>query len=211
MLRPDYDPRCRYVSEYAVGRYHEVMTAAFFALASGSAALLAALAQTLPSAARSTGSMVWLESWTAAVTVAGIFPTDLTGPDGISEHPTPHGTIHGLAGVLCFSSLPLASFVLGRRLRKDPAWRALGHVSIGLSILQAGAVLHKGPIHLSLPAFIALRLQILGVLGILAGQVHLCRVRHAGLAAGLRASACHGRRCCRRLELGCGKSALDEG
>jgi hypothetical protein len=52
VLRPDYDPRRRYVSEYAVGRYHEVMTAAFFALAGGSAALLANLAQTLPPVAR---------------------------------------------------------------------------------------------------------------------------------------------------------------
>ncbi|MGH2347449.1 MAG: DUF998 domain-containing protein [Chloroflexota bacterium] len=37
ILRPDYDPRRRFISEYAIGPYKGVMTTAFFALAAGSA------------------------------------------------------------------------------------------------------------------------------------------------------------------------------
>jgi hypothetical protein len=140
ILRPDYDPLSRYVSEYAVGRYRWVMTTAFFALASGSATLLVDLTRTLPVPARSTVGLTCLGIWTGAIVVAGTFPTDLSGPDGLPEHPTTRGTIHGLAGIVAFASLPLAGILLGRRSRRDPAWHALARPSISLGVLEYAAL-----------------------------------------------------------------------
>jgi hypothetical protein len=140
ILRPEYDPLRRYVSEYAVGRYHEVMTMAFFALAGGSATLLVDLTRALPASAQSPGGFAGLGIWTGAITVCGVFPTDLSGPNGLPEHPTRRGTIHGLAGIAAFLSLPLASLLIGRGFRHDPAWRALSGPSLALGVLQYAAV-----------------------------------------------------------------------
>src|SRR2546425_3244232 len=56
--------------------------------------------------------------------VAGVFVTDpsLGYPPGthISGPQTLHGTIHGLAGLVAFSSLAIASFVMARRFAGDP-------------------------------------------------------------------------------------------
>ncbi|HVA92054.1 MAG TPA: DUF998 domain-containing protein, partial [Chloroflexota bacterium] len=99
VLRPDYDPLSRYVSEYAVGPYHQVMTTAFFALAIGSAATVVRVSRALSAPARSRGGIVCLGIWSGAILVAGLFPTDLSGPNDKPEHPTTPGTIHALAGI----------------------------------------------------------------------------------------------------------------
>jgi len=36
---------------------------------------------------------------------------------------TLHGTIHGVAGLIAFSSLAIASFVMARRFASDPDWK----------------------------------------------------------------------------------------
>src|SRR5436853_539278 len=56
------------------------------------------------------------------------------------DHPTPRGTIHGLAGIVGFASLPLAGLLLGRRFRRDPAWRALARPSLTLGVLEYAAL-----------------------------------------------------------------------
>ena len=140
VLRPDYDPRSRYVSEYAVGPYRHVMTTAFFALGIGSTATLVDLSRALPAPARSRSGLVFLGVWSGAILVAGLFPTDLSGPNGRPEHPTTPGTVHALAGITGFLSLPLAACLLGRRFRRDPAWRRFARPSLLLSALQSAAV-----------------------------------------------------------------------
>jgi Protein of unknown function (DUF998) len=59
--------------------------------------------------------------------VAGLFVTDpsLGYPVGTSSSgpQTLHGTIHGIAGLVAFCSVALASFVLARRFVNDPNWK----------------------------------------------------------------------------------------
>jgi hypothetical protein len=75
--------------------------------------------------------------------VAGIFVTDpaLGYPPGVPVPvlPTLHGTIHGLAGLAVFVSLPLACFALARRFAGDPRWRGWAAYSIvtGLLVLAS--------------------------------------------------------------------------
>lgn len=140
VLRPDHDPCGRYVSEYGVGPYHQVMTTAFFALGISSTATLVDLSRTVPAPARSRAGLVFLGIWSGAILVAGLFPTDLSGPNGRPEHPTTPGIIRALAGVTGFLSVPLAACLLGRGFRRDPAWKRFARPSLTLSALQSAAV-----------------------------------------------------------------------
>jgi hypothetical protein len=128
------------VSEYAVGPYHTLMTAAFGALTVGSTALTVALARRLPAPALSPAGLACLGLWSGAVAMAGACPTDLTGPDGRPVQRTPRGTVHGLAGVTAFLSLPLASVLLGRRFRRVAAWEAVAGPSVAMGLLQGALV-----------------------------------------------------------------------
>jgi uncharacterized protein DUF998 len=74
-----------------------------------------------------------------ALIVAGIFVTDpsLGYPPGThsSGPQTLHGTIHGLNGILTFSSLAIAIFVLARRFAGDPNWKGWAVYSIVTGVL----------------------------------------------------------------------------
>src|SRR2546430_9764333 len=71
--------------------------------------------------------------------VAGLFVTDpsLGYPPGTSSSgpQTLHGTIHGLAGLIAFSSLPIASFVIARRFAGDPNWKGWALYSVVTGVL----------------------------------------------------------------------------
>lgn len=73
--------------------------------------------------------------------VAGLFVTDpsLGYPVGTQGNgpQTLHGTIHGIAGLICFISVAIASFVVARRFAGDPAWKgwALYSTITGIVVL----------------------------------------------------------------------------
>jgi Protein of unknown function (DUF998) len=62
-----------------------------------------------------------------ALIVAGLFVTDpsLGYPPGThgGGPQTLHGTVHGVAGLITFSSVAIASFVMARRFADDPDWK----------------------------------------------------------------------------------------
>lgn len=74
-----------------------------------------------------------------ALIVAGLFVTDpsLGYPPGThsSGPQTLHGTIHGVAGLIVFSSLALACFVMARRFAGDPNWKGWALYSIVTGVL----------------------------------------------------------------------------
>jgi hypothetical membrane protein len=74
-----------------------------------------------------------------ALIVAGFFVTDpsLGYPPGThgGGPQTLHGTIHGLAGLVAFSALTLASFVMARRFAGDPNWKGWALYSIVTGVL----------------------------------------------------------------------------
>jgi len=70
----------------------------------------------------------------AALILAGIFVTDpcLGYPVPTSAHlpDSLHGTIHNLAALTVFLTIPAICFVMGRRFAKDPAWRTWSRLSM---------------------------------------------------------------------------------
>ena len=89
VVRTDFDPRYRYLSEYAVGPYGALMTSTFFVLSAGSVALAIGLWRSVSSKLRMLPGLLFWLTWACAVFFAGVFTADLQG--------TPHtrsGQIH---------------------------------------------------------------------------------------------------------------------
>ena len=65
--------------------------------------------------------------FSVALIVAGLFVTDPSLGYPTATHgsgpQTLHGTIHGVAGLITFSSLAITCFVMARRFASDPAWK----------------------------------------------------------------------------------------
>lgn len=116
LLRPEYDPLSRFLSEYVVGPYGDLMTAGL--ALSGASAVVLALAL-LRSATRS----FWLVVGATSLALAGIgyimcalFPTDLYAPGGGPYRiRTTDGVLHdnlatasALCATLAFVLLPVA-------------------------------------------------------------------------------------------------------
>jgi hypothetical protein len=136
VLRTDYDPGYRYLSEYVVGPYGALMTSTFFALSIGSLALAIGLWRSVSSRLRCLpGLLLWM-TWACAVFLAGIYPTDL------QESPqTRIGQIHNLMGMIAFPSAALALPLLSFPMRWDRSWRSVWRAAVALSLVAAGCFL----------------------------------------------------------------------
>ena len=128
VLRTDFEPGYRYLSEYARGPYGALMTSTFFVLSAGSLALALGLCRSVASWLRLLpGLVLWL-TWACAVFLAGIFTSDLQG--------TPHtriGRIHDQMGMVAFSSATVALLLLSLALRWENAWRSVRHPALVLA------------------------------------------------------------------------------
>ena len=112
LLRPDYDPIRRFLSEYAVGRFGVLMTASFLLQALISLALVIGLFRDVRHSGSLLAGCAFLTVAAAALAVAGVFPTDLSDQPGDQPRLTTRtGMVHQSAGTLSFSPawlLPLS-------------------------------------------------------------------------------------------------------
>ena len=128
VVRTDFDPRYRYLSEYAVGPYGALMTSTFFVLSAGSVALAIGLWQSVSSKLRILPGLLFWLTWACAVFLAGVFTGDLQG--------TPHtriGQIHEQMGMIAFPSAMVAMPVISVPLRWEQKWNSLWRGAIVLS------------------------------------------------------------------------------
>jgi len=130
VLRTDFDPGYRYLSEYARGPYGALMTSTFFILSAGSLALSLGLCRSVVSRLRFVpGLLLWL-AWACAVFLAGIYASDLQG--------TPHtriGRIHDRMGMIAFPSATVALLLLSLALRWEKGWRSVWRPAMLLSVV----------------------------------------------------------------------------
>ena len=129
VLRTDFDPGYRYLSEYARGPYGALMTSTFFALSAGSLALSLGLWRSVSSKLRFLpGLLLWL-IWACAVFLAGIYTGDLQG-----KPRTKMGKIHDQMGMIAFPSATLALPLLSLALRWEKGWRSAWPATMLLSV-----------------------------------------------------------------------------
>ena len=130
LLRHDFNPRYRYLSEYARGPYGALMTSTFFVLSAGSLALSLGLYRLITSRLRFVpGLVLWL-TWACSVFLAGIYTSDLQG--------TPHtriGRFHDQLGMVAFLSSTFGLLLLSLPLRWESAWHAVRRPAMLLSLV----------------------------------------------------------------------------
>lgn len=131
VVRPEYDPTSRFISEYALGAYGYLMTIAFFALGGGTLFLVVGLSQGPSEGGRSRTGLVLLALFGIGVLVAGTFPTDPKGgPYTLS------GELHAVSAIVGLSSLVLSALVWAFRWRKDAQWHAFARPALVLALLM---------------------------------------------------------------------------
>jgi hypothetical membrane protein len=130
VLRLDYDPTRRFISEYAVGPYGGLMTSAFYVLGIGSLALVPALYRGVASPLHSLPGLALLVVWSIGLILVGFYPTDLQeGP------PTTVGVIHNQSAIIAFESVTVAMLFLSLRFRRDERWQDFARPSLALALL----------------------------------------------------------------------------
>lgn len=123
VIKPDYDPSWRFISEYLIGDYGWVMMLAFFFLALSCAALFAAVRSQVGATGGKIGLGLLLIV-AASLIAAGIFTADpiTAKPDEL----TTHGNLHGLAAMVGIPGLPIAAVLISRSLVRNQSWSSAG-------------------------------------------------------------------------------------
>jgi hypothetical protein len=134
VVRTDYNPLERFMSEYIYGPYGALMTSTFYVMALASAALLLGFYRAVAPVGRSWLGLVLLAVFSLGFLVAGIFPTDQRGgPFTLS------GALHGIGGNLVFPNILIASLVLADSWRHDRRWAAITRPALFLGIVVVTA------------------------------------------------------------------------
>ena len=137
--RPGYSAWHNYVSSLSLSDQGWMQVANFLVCGILTLGFAVGLRQVLQTGRGSVWGPLLLGIFSVALIVAGLFVTDpsLGYPPGThgSGPQTLHGTIHGLAGLIAFSSLPIASFVMARRFAGDPNWKGWALYSVVTGVL----------------------------------------------------------------------------
>jgi hypothetical protein len=153
-LRPDLDPSWHTISEWALGPYGWVMTAAFLVSAASYGALLVAVRREVRGHLGMIGLALLLVC-TIGTFGVGLFTTDpLDHPVAI----TAHGTLHTLFGSSALLLLPFAALAINLSLARNEHWveaRRLLHVTafipliglLGFVVYTAVFVVPMGDVH----------------------------------------------------------------
>ena len=119
VLKPEYEPSWRFLSEYAVGNHGWVMGVAFFTLSLACLALFAALRTEVRGIL---GALGLFFLFTAAI---GLGMAAFYAMDPITIDPsqaTETGKMHALAGMIGIPSMPLSALLLSFNLARRPGW-----------------------------------------------------------------------------------------
>ena len=144
-LRPEYNPINHAVSNYAVGPYGYLMTAAFYTLALSVFALALGLARSMVLTNQARVALLLLNIASVGMIVMGIFPGDVH-----ALHPpaTVTGVIHWTAAGASFASIMIAAFILSRCFKTDERWQAFQRSTLVLAMAMVAALLVYGALAL---------------------------------------------------------------
>ena len=136
LLRADYNPLRRFMSEYLVGPFGFLGTAAVYILAATFLMLLVGLRLSVCSSGFLTASCVLLGVMVISACAAAVFPIDVLPPDGsLPPTFTRAAIIHILFSVLIYVSLIALLLTLGSAYKLDENWRPFSHVTLFFGFL----------------------------------------------------------------------------
>jgi len=140
LVRTDYDPAGRYLSEYSVGRFGFLGNAAVYVLAATLLLVSAGLRFTVRASLGLTLSCVLLAVASAAFVTIAAFPADVQPMGGARPTPTRSGAIHHQAALVALLSLIPGLLILPIALRRDPRWRTFFRTASLLALLFVATV-----------------------------------------------------------------------
>ena len=140
-LRPEYNPINHAVSNYAVGTYGYLMTAAFYVLALSVFALALGLTRSIALTYLSRVAVLVLCLASVGMVVMGIFPGDVH-----AQHPpaTITGVIHWTAAGISFLSIMIAAFLLSSFFKMDERLQRYQRPCFLLALIMVEALLLYG-------------------------------------------------------------------
>jgi len=119
VIKPEFDPSWRFISEYAIGDYGWMMVLAFLSLALSCVTSFIAIRSQIGTAGGKIG-LALLLAVAAALATAGIFVMDPITAS--KDELTTHGNLHGLASMVGIPGLPIAAVLISRSLARNQAW-----------------------------------------------------------------------------------------
>src|SRR5215210_311525 len=126
-VRPDVNPVLEPMSNYAVGPYGFLFTAADIGSALAALALMVGLYLGIAPPGRSYVGLFLLGLYGVSELLAGIFPID------VGAETTIVGAIHNIVGNIGFFGFPIAMILLSLGMRKDERWRSLRRPALALA------------------------------------------------------------------------------
>jgi len=144
LLRPDYNPLRNFLSEYAVGPFGFLLTAAVYVLAATFLMLLVGLRLSVRPSSFLTASCVLLGVVIISVCMCAAFPLDSIIMPLDGSHPTRAAVlaaltrtdiIHILSSALLFASFIAVSFTLPSAYKRDEKWRSFSYTALFLGFL----------------------------------------------------------------------------
>ncbi len=139
LLRPDYDPSRRLMSEYLVGPFGVLGTVAACSLAATLIMLLVGLRRSVQPCGPLRASCVLLVVMVIGVSVCAVFPIDVLRPDGSHSAFTWVCITHLAFSVVLYVSLVALLFTLPRAYRRDEDWRSFSCVTLFLGFLTVAS------------------------------------------------------------------------
>lgn len=136
-LKPDVDPSWHFISEYAIGEYGWIMTAAFALLAVSHVAAFVMLRSQLRTRAGRIGLAMLLVG-AVGLTIAALFAADPITT--AADEATTVGQLHNLGGTLGLAT-PLAVALVTWRLVRSPAWASARRPLLWSGAAAVGATL----------------------------------------------------------------------
>ena len=122
IIKPEFDPSWRFVSEYAIGRNGWIMVLAFLFLALSCFSSMIAIRSQRKTTGGKIG-LILLFVVAVALVAAGIFVGDPITAS--KDELTTHGSLHGLAAMIGIPGLPIAAVLISRSLGRNQAWSSV--------------------------------------------------------------------------------------
>ena len=131
-LRTDVNPLVEPVSNYAVGAYGFLSTAANIGSGLAALALTLGLYLSIASPSRSRVGLFLLGLFGVSELLAAIFPID------VGAQATTIGTIHNIVGNIAFFGFLAAVILLSWSMGKDEQWRSIRRPALALAFVVLG-------------------------------------------------------------------------
>ena len=135
LLRPDYNPLRNFISEYAVGPFGFLLTAAAYVLAATFLMLLIGLRLSVHPSSFLTASCVLIGVIIVCVCSCAVFPIDLLPPDGSHPPFTRACIIHLASSVLLGVSLIALLLTLPSAYKRDEKCRLFSQTTLFLGFM----------------------------------------------------------------------------